>query len=42
MEPTVQEHTATVAEARRWAKALEPVETLMGKRFPARSRANGP
>jgi SRSO17 transposase len=34
MEQTVQEHTATVAEAQRWARELDSLGALMGKRFP--------
>jgi SRSO17 transposase len=34
MEQTTKGHAATVAEARRWARELEPLGALMGKRFP--------
>lgn len=34
MEQMAQEHTATVEEAQRWARELESLAALMGKRFP--------
>jgi hypothetical protein len=33
MESTVQDHTATAAATRRWARELEPLGALLGKRF---------